>query len=284
MVLESIMNPFKAEKKPWELFFLGIAYSILALMLSLWVFEEQAGMVMVFLSVVAVLPLFYKTMKYEEEKDVTMQGGEMTLLKEHGKALTFMLMLFLGITTAFSAIYLFLPAQKASEIFKPQTQTITSLNQKVTGKAAQITLMSKIFLNNVRVMIFAILFSLLFGAGAIFILVWNASVISAAVGNFIRSNLAELAANSGLLSVGSYFYVTSLSVLRYAIHGIPEILAYFVAALAGGILSIAIINKDFESKKFERVMLDFSDLVLISVIILFVAAALEVFVTPVFFN
>jgi len=42
MVLESIIDPFKAEKKPWEMFFIGIFYSSLAVILSLWIFRDYA--------------------------------------------------------------------------------------------------------------------------------------------------------------------------------------------------------------------------------------------------
>jgi uncharacterized membrane protein SpoIIM required for sporulation len=92
--------------------------------------------------------------------------------------------------------------------------------------------------------------------------------------------MANFAETSGLPLVGSYFYVSSLSILRYAIHGLPEILAYIVAGLAGGILSMAIVKHDFGTGKFEKVLLDVSDLVLLSVLILFIAAVIEVFVTP----
>jgi len=83
--------------------------------------------------------------------------------------------------------------------------------------------------------------------------------------------------------VVAYFYVGSLSILRYAVHGIPEILSYIVAGLAGGILSMAITRQDFGTKQFETVLLDVSDLVLLSVLILFIAAIIEVFVTPALF-
>jgi hypothetical protein len=34
MVFESLINPIKAEKKPWEMFFIGIVYSSVAVILS----------------------------------------------------------------------------------------------------------------------------------------------------------------------------------------------------------------------------------------------------------
>jgi uncharacterized membrane protein SpoIIM required for sporulation len=280
MVLESILNPILSEKKPLLTLLLGFCFGIIALFLALWIFEDHASLVMVFLAVMAALPLFYKIMIREEEFDMQDGQTEKSLLKEHGKALMAMLMIFIGMSIAFTLLYVFLPTDMTGEVFRIQTQTISHLNQQVTGKITQTTLLSRIFLNNVKVLMFCILFSFIYGAGAIFILTWNASVIGAAAGNFIRTHLAQYAEAIGLHKVGVFFYVGSLSILRYAIHGIPEILAYFVAALAGGIISVSIIKKDYQTKNFQKILLDVSDLILLSVFILFIAALLEVFVTP----
>ncbi|MBW3004715.1 stage II sporulation protein M [Candidatus Woesearchaeota archaeon] len=282
MVLESVLNPFTAAKRPWELLVAGIFYGSAALFLSIWIFEEYASLVMVFLTVMACLPLFYKTLRSEEAKDLLIKS-ESKLLKEHGKAIMLLVLLFLGLTIAFSFWYVVLPAETSSSVFKIQTQTIASLNQQVTASIAKFNLLNRIFLNNIKVLIFCILFSFIYGSGAIFILSWNASVIGAAAGNFIRTHLAQYAGAVGFSKVAAYFYATSLSVLRYSLHGIPEILAYFVAGLAGGILSVAIIKRDFGTKSFERILLDSSDLILIAVFILFLAALIEVFITPIFF-
>jgi uncharacterized membrane protein SpoIIM required for sporulation len=282
MVLESLLNPLRAERQPWVLALLGFLYGSLGLFLSLWIFEEQASIVMVFLTVMAALPLMYQTLRFEEEKDILF-SQERALLKEHAKAIMFFLALFFGFVIAYTTWYVVLPFSLAQQLFTAQTQTITTLNQQVTGALAQIGLMNKIFLNNVKVLIFCILFSFLYGSGAIFILTWNASVIGAAAGNFIRTHVSQVAEAAGFTKVGIYFQGTSLSILRYAIHGIPEITAYFIAGLAGGILSVAIIRHDFGTTNFEKVLLDASDLILIAIFVLFVAAVFEVFVTPAFF-
>ncbi len=282
MVLESVLNPFTAAKRPWELLIAGIFYGSAALFLSIWIFEEYASLVMVFLTVMACIPLFYKTLRSEEAKDLLIKS-ESKLIKEHGKAIMLLVLLFIGLTIAFSFWYVVLPAETSSGVFKIQTQTISSLNQQVTGSMAKFNLLNRIFLNNIKVLIFCILFSFIYGSGAIFILSWNASVIGAAAGNFIRTHLAQYEGAVGFSKVAAYFYASSLSVLRYSLHGIPEISAYFVAGLAGGILSVAIINRDFGTKSFERILLDSSDLILIAVFILFLAAMMEVFVTPLFF-
>lgn len=274
MVLESLLNPFRAEKEPWELFFVGLLYTSIAILLSLWVFNEHASLVMVFLTVIACVPLMYNTIKLEEKKDIEI-NNEKTLLKEHGRALSFFVFLFFGSMLSFALWYIFLPTNITATLFNVQSQTIANINSQVSGHAiAEFSLFTKIFMNNIKVMIFCILFAFLYGAGAIFILTWNASVIGTAIGNFVRSNVTSTAA---------YFHITSLGILKYMIHGIPEILAYFIAGLAGGIISVAIIKHDFGTKKFERVLLDSTTLLVIALVVLLFAALIEVYITPILF-
>ena len=108
-------------------------------------------------------------------------------------------------------------------------------------------------------------------------------MIGAAVGNFIRANISSYTSSLGLLQAGNYFHVVSLGLLKYSIHGLPEIASYFYGGLAGGILSVALIRKHFMTKKFSTVIMDFSELVLIAIGFLIAAAFLEVYVTPALF-
>lgn len=282
MVLESLVSPKFAESRPSLLIFIGFLYATIGLFLSLWIFEEYASLVMIFLTSIACIPLIYNTIKYEEGKSLVYQA-EKKLLFEHSKAISFLLYLFVGAAISYTIWYLILPVSTASTAFSAQTQTIISLNQKLTGNVTQFDILGRIFMNNVKVLVFCIIFSFIYCSGAIFILMWNASVIGVAIGNFIRTNVAKLLTDPGVSQVGSYMYVVSLTVLRYAVHGIPEILAYVIAGLAGGIVSVAIIKHDFSTKNFERIVLDASDMILISIAVLFFAAMVEVYITPMFF-
>ena len=124
------------------------------------------------------------------------------------------------------------------------------------------------------------MFSFIYGAGAIFILTWNASVVSVAMGNTIRTLLSKYAAEAGAITISQYFSAFSLGILRYIVHGIPEIGAYFIMGLAGGMISMAVIKHEFLSTKFKAILLDSLFLVLISVGLLIVAALLETFISP----
>ncbi len=287
MVLESITTPEKAERRPWDMLFLGAMYAAIAVFLALWVFKEESSIVMILLTVIACLPLLYNTLKYEEEKDDAI-AKESILLKEHGRALSFFMFLFVGFVLAYSLAYIVLPADLVDTLFQAQKSTIEKINGDLTGQnfqsfGAGAKLFFQILANNLKVLMFCLFFSFFYGAGAIFVLTWNASVISAAVGNFFRTRIGEYAASAGFSSIGSYFQVYSLSILRYFIHGIPEILGYFIGALAGGIISVAVIQHDFGSTAFKHVLKDSLDLIMLGVVILVFAAVTEVYVTPLLF-
>jgi uncharacterized membrane protein SpoIIM required for sporulation len=281
MVFESLVNPVSAESHPWKMFLLGVFYSTVGVLLSMWVFYQWSSLVMVFLTVLASVPLFYNTMRYEEKKDKEIHD-EGLLLKQHGKALFFMMMVFLGFVFGYALWYLVLPEATTAHAFSAQITTIQAINAP-TGRVVSISSFMKIFSNNMRVLFFCIFFAFFYGAGAIFILAWNASIIGVAMGNFIRRGLAEVATEIGFVSAGAYLQVLSLGILRYMTHGIFEILGYFVGGLAGGIISVAVIRHDFGSKDFNHIIADSLDLVIISIVTLFLAALIEVYITPLMF-
>ena len=282
MVFESFISPTFAEKKPYIIFFIGLIYTTIAIFLANYIFPQNTSIVVVFIISFFFIPLFYRTMIYEEKEDLT-QKTEKSILKQHSKALMFFMFLFLGVTIAYMIWFLILSSSNSAlfnSVFSMQESTIHEINGKVTESqiVQSFSHFGTIFNNNVRVLMFCILFSFIFGAGSIFILSWNASVIGFALGKYAL-DIVHTATN-----VTSLIYLkgASMAFLRYLIHGIPEILAYFTAGLAGGIISVAIIKHDLGSEKNEKIMVDAAMLFLISFVILFISAALEVWVTPIF--
>ena len=187
-------------------------------------------------------------------------------------------MLFFGFVVALSVWYVL---SSSTDGFRAQIETYCLINRPASfqecvkqygikeapGGIAFLTNKERLFLiftNNIYVLLFTLIFSLIFGAGVIFVLAWNASVIAAAVGIFTKLEISAL----------------PLGLARYAIHGLPEIAAYFVVALAGGLVSVAVIKHEFGTEKFWEVLQDSLNLIILGVVILFIAAILEVFVTP----
>ncbi len=285
MVLESLITSKEAERSPGELFWYGILYSSVAIILGLWIFRDQASLVMVFLTVLAVIPLIFSTMKREERK-TEVDHSESHLLKSHGRVLWYFMALFLGMVVSFAVWYVFLPQAQVDSLFSTQISTIKSINSNffraipLEGHFSNESIFVKILSNNIKVMLFCLFFSFFYGAGAIFILTWNASVIAGAAGSYIRSALASTASSFGLQSIAVYFGAFSVGIMRYLTHGSFEILAYFIGGLAGGIISVAVIRHELYARNLQRVFRDVAALMVVAMILLVAGAIVEVYITP----
>lgn len=281
MVLESI-KPSWMERKPAKVFWIGFIYSVIGIALAWLVFGDYASISGVFLTTMPLVVVMYKLLKYEEKKDLRIRS-ERSLIKEHSKALSMFIFLFLGMVISYSLLFTILPKDITEKIFSLQINVIKSINLEAAGYFTNNTAaLSAILLNNFKVLFFSIFFSFLYGSGAIFILTLNASVIGVAVGTVIRNSISEYAGSSHIVFLYNYFKSFPLT-FGYAVHGIPEISAYFVGALAGGIISVAVVNHDFGNKEFRRIVRDSVDLLLISVLLLVLAGLLEVYVSPLLF-
>jgi len=286
-MLESLINPKRAEKGPWKMFFIGMLYASLSLLLTHFLFRGDvvlskfSGLLVVLFCVMFSLPFMYFTIKNEEREDEEVEGF-FGVWKMHSDAIYSFIWLFFGFLIAFTFWYIIL---QNPDLLNAQIETYCSINQpggvescveeySFTSHAISTNALNKgarffsIISNNFGVMIFTLIFSLIFGAGAIFVLAWNASVIAAAIGVFTSYKVSEI----------------PLGLLRYMIHGFPEIAAYFITALAGGIFGVGIIRHGIESKKFLRVLVNVIILMLIAIAILVAATAIEVYFTPLLFN
>ena len=67
---------------------------------------------------------------------------------------------------------------------------------------------------------------------------------------------------------------------RYLLHGIPEIGAYFVAGLAGGLISIGTIKYQMNDRNFSRLMKDVLFLVFVAILLIVFSAIIEVSISP----
>jgi len=275
-MLEMLLNPRRAEKRPIEMLLVGAFYSFMSLILTNWIFSgpvlaKYSGIVVVTFTVMFSMPFMYYLLRHEEEKDIK-HDGSFKIIKEHSRAIISLLWLFVGFVIAFAAWYIL---TGYSHNFQAQIETYCYINHPsnfdmcveeytspnhVTGFSTSTDRFFTIFFNNVYVLMFTIIFSLIFGGGAIFILAWNASVIAVAMGIFTKMNISQL----------------PMSFVRYMIHGLPEIAAYFIGAVAGGIVSMAVIKQDFDRSKFKEIIQDFINLIILAIVLLLFSGLVEV--------
>jgi uncharacterized membrane protein SpoIIM required for sporulation len=282
-MLESLINPKRAEKGPWKMFFIGLLYASLSLLLTFLFFSSDpvlvkySGLIVVTFCVMFSLPFMYYTFKTEEKQDEKIEGIR-GVWRVHKDAIYSFMWLFLGFVIAFSFWFLVVGD---STMLNAQLETYCVINSPgniegcvqqystgntltPTGSVTKMGRFLSILENNVYVTIFTLIFSLIFGAGAIFILAWNATVIASAVGVFTNYQISQI----------------SSGILRYMIHGIPEISAYFITAMAGGILGIGIMRHGIQDKKFYHILENVIILLFLSIIILVISGLIEVYFTP----
>ena len=226
--------------------------------LSLLLFPEYASMIMMTITVAASTPIVFRIISFEAKRHATKTKH----LFEHRKALQVFTFLFIGFLLGYTVGFFSLPLALRDLVFSAQAEAITAL----TG-GFNMVWFNEIVFNNLRILLFCLILSLFFGTGGTLILAWNASVMALAIGSFI---LAKMAAGSPMV------FAVAASLSRYLIHGIPEMVSYFMAGLAGGLIFHSIARKNWSRQVAWEAFL----LVLASAALLVVSALVEVYFRP----
>ncbi len=266
MVLESMINPKNAEDKPWHVFFISIIYTFIAVFFANFLFPSEASMLSVALITILFVPFFQRLFSIEEKKeDLTAEKRlHKNLWTRHSSLIYVFSAFFLGIIVAMSFIFIFFPSEN---IFQVQTETVRTIS---TGNFINEGSFTRFFLNNSQVMLLTFVLSILFGAGSVFILSWNASVIAVYVGFGVKALMQQ-----GLGMTEAYLYGLPTSLAAIMLHGVPEIVAYFLAGLGGGILSVGILRERWGSKEFHLILKDSLKIFVLAEVLIFVAALIE---------
>ena len=259
MVLERLVSIRDALKNPWGIFVTGGVVSVTCLFISFVIFPQAVGVYTTFLITIAMTPFMVNLTRREEEREehIVARNMKQNLIQRHREILVVYAAFFSGMILSFSIIFLMLPAPVVEHLFQEQVETI----KLIRGNATFFGSFETILLNNIGVLFVSFLFSFLFGAGAIFVLTWNATILSTAIGLSAKT-------------AGGYIALP-FAILFYFPHGSLEILAYFIGAIAGGIVSAALMRSN---KKWSTTVLKDSFIFLgIAVAILVLAAFIESF-------
>lgn len=264
-MFDILFNPKKAERHPFEMMFIAVFYSSISILIASWIFEEYMSLISVFFTVISCLYVTQGAIKREALKENRYE--ERRLLKEHIKPLKLFIFMFIGIVISFSFWTYALPAEKTIDLFNVQSVVLDGIRGSITGDAiGESQIFGIIFKNNLKVLFVSLVVSLMYGAGAIFVLTWNASIMGYVIGS--------VASEYGAISFPAAF-------TKYFLHGIPEMLSYFVAILAGGIIYATLVKGKFKNNiSSKKMILDVSILLIIALLLMTGAALLEVFVSP----
>ncbi|MFA5247230.1 MAG: stage II sporulation protein M [Candidatus Micrarchaeia archaeon] len=272
MVLETILSPRCARKQPYKLLFVTMLFFSAGVLVYLAI-PGLNGTPLIF-TLLPFMPLMFRMLIWEEkEEEAQLRRHESGFFDYHKVLLESYAYIFVGAILA-SMIWYGVLMQVSPEIahnaFENEVQEIVAISNTVNQSSASTANVLRsdffdffgfLFGHNIQVLALMLLFSLLYGVGSLYLLLWNASVI----GIFIAQRVFELGIINGLL--GSF--------LGLLPHGMFELSAYFVASIAGGIFSVAVMRRHLERPELRKVLLDSFFLLLLSVGLVFIGALIE---------
>ncbi len=293
MVLEDILSDRVARKHPVDLLFVSFLMSTIAMWASYYVFKETTSVLTLAFVTMGLMPLIHTIFIEEEDEEAEEQGPATGFLNRHFDIIKILGWFFIGLVLSSAFWYVMLPTSKEElcvagicipaplrgKVFAEQEKTYQFIVGKVTGVAGLITgnatreaclgnyrnlwgCTEFIYTNNAVVLGLAILFSFIWGAGTLFLLGWNASVI----GVFMGKEILDNGPFAGLMKAFGYLP-----------HGLPEILAYFIGSVAGGIISVVPATVKNRRHEFQQIAKDVLFLLVLAYIMLFVGAIIEAY-------
>lgn len=283
MVLEDILTRREALRHP----FFMLVTSCIICSVSLWVaylsFPQSASILSIAFVTIALMPLFHAIFKNEEEKEAERPGYAALFLARHFSVVKVYAFFFIGMILTYTFWYSVVGIETRDVMFSYQEQTLSgieNLRQTLTGDfsletgscgQSALCWFLIIFANNAfNVLVPILLFSFVLGAGAIWLLGWNASVLGVLIGKDVVSYASTHGGVTALLRATE----RALSLVP---HGIFEAMGYFVGAIAGGMIGAAISKKKHLRGEMGTMAKDVMIMILYAFGLLVVGAIIEAY-------
>lgn len=281
MVLESIFPTDSLLKNKFLLFIYTAIICLFSIGLSLIFFKQNTSILSIAFTTIAFM-YFLNKVYFTREKIVL--SKEKKFFAKYGFLIKIYLKIFITVSVIFTLLFVFLPVSYKEIIFTEQLNTLNTVDNikdtiNISGNLYLSNpqgLFGYIFLNNLGVILAILLFSFLFGVGALFIIIYQASVFGTIVGAEIIS-LIPIYANfsSGKLIAFLHGSFLGLGLLP---HGIFEFFAYFLAAISGGIIS-AILHGHYINirSNLKKILIDLTIILFASIACIFIGALIETY-------
>jgi len=250
------------------LFFLSIIIIVFSTLLSLKS-GPYGGILIIAISLVPFVQIYNKIIEKDEMLSEKIKSKKNIFLR-YKEYFAISFIIFFASIIGFYISYLI-----NHNLFYPQIQAIESIRRDIIALSYANAIHTSSFFtyilyNNMMVLLLFFAFSIIFGAGAIYLLLWNASII----GVFLGIKASEYMSNN---IIHKFILVPAISLIEILPHGILEFLGYFLAALAGNILSIAFI-KNLDRESLENILSDSLALFVLAILFIFVAAVIEAYI------
>jgi len=264
MVLESLFPVKKVIKNPVEMFIFSMIITFASIFTANLIFPgSSTGKIITLFITISMAPIIYALFVKEEESErkVAEHRIKQTFFERYEDIIWLFTLFFLGVFASIFIFSILSPETYVRSTFEDQVLEIERVSS-LSGSFTFSDVLDMIIKNNLRVMGLSFLLSFLIGVGSIVILSWNASILALYLASFIRQGLM------------SEFLVRTFSLIP---HAPVEILAYFLAGISGGILSIGMIRERLLSREFFLVFRDSLALLALAIFAVLLGAFFEVF-------
>ncbi|MFH1752362.1 MAG: stage II sporulation protein M, partial [archaeon] len=291
MVLEALIPAEKVFQHPYLMLIEAFLIVSAGIIVSLLLFPRSASILSIALVSLGTLPVIHLLFKAEEQREEIKPGKAISFLSRHFNLVKVYGWLFIGMILCYSIWFVALPLDARNSVFVEQNNALNQISEIKANLTGQIvsneaignlcknndfaSIFECIFFNNATVLGLAILLSFAYGAGAILLIAWNASVIGVVIGQDVLSMIIVYGGTP--LSVIPAYLHGLFNAIGFIPHGMPEIIAYFIGAIAGGIISVAITKKKIFTKAFENISADVLVTIIIAYTLLVIAALIETF-------
>ncbi|MCK4328137.1 MAG: stage II sporulation protein M [Candidatus Diapherotrites archaeon] len=271
-MLESLLEAEKAERAPWKMLFLAMAIGAVAIALAGMIGTgNESGHLVVAFACIAAAPLMVRVIQIEEKEDTEpwLSKSEIGMLMRHGDMFAVYGLYFIGFIIVTSLFFTVFPLETMEGVFSSQVGELGAIESlRQTGQVTSPCGFMCLVENNLGVLALVLLFSFVFGAGAVYIVTWNASVVGVLIGTLARQHAAQ----SGGSLIVSYLIALPYSLISLFPHGLFEVGSYLLGGLGAGMLSAALIRKDYKNKV---VIKDIATILLLAVVFVVIGAFIE---------
>jgi len=211
---------------------LSFAISTASIFFSYWIFPSQASILSISFHAIALAPIFYGMMEKEEE---VVARRTKPFLKRYDDIIAFLLVICVGIFLSSALWYNVLPSDPAYDGYRcsgslPCREAVFGLQSSVEERGTGTLL---------AIILACFALSLFLGTGAILIMTWDVSSLVVTLP----------------MHLGFFAYL-------------PQLVAFFLAGLAGALLSFAIMRHEWRSHSFWIVAKDSGVLLAISLLLI----------------
>ena len=263
MVFEQLIKAEWVYKK-YHAFLLGLLYTILGIVSARLIFRSSSGIMSVAFTSILLVPSLAELLRLEANQALESYNFSIRRLwRDHSDIFAVYLFLFLGIFVAYSFSTLLMPQADVGQLFTAQLSTAG-----LKGFAVVNAQLMSIIMNNVLVFVVSFLLSLVYGAGAIIFLVWNASVWGVVFSLFVRK--------AAMASGADPVVLFAQDLLPFLPHMVTEGAAYVGAAMIGGIVSKAVLREEVFSQQFRYVIYDALAFLMFGILLVVIAGIIEV--------